>query len=106
MPNQKRPTLADVARFAGVSRAIVSLVLNAGAGSAAISVEIRDRVLEAARTLNYVPDPAARPFTGDGNRLIGVFTYEDVFPLEQSNFYYEFILGIERAAVRLDYNVI
>ena len=57
-----RPRQAEVARLAGVSQATVSLVLSPkpdGKGRL-ISEETRQRVLEAARGLGYVPDPAAR----------------------------------------------
>lgn len=108
MPTKKRPTQSDVARVAGVSRATVSFVLNGTSGSGAIPIsdETRTRVLEAARQLNYAPDPVAQMLASGSNRIIGVFTYEEAFPLERSDFYYDFILGIERAAARFDYNVI
>lgn len=93
--------------MAGVSRATVSFVLNDTAGSTIpISEETRARVQAAAKALNYAPDPIAQMLASGKNRLIGVFTYEEAFPVERSDFYYEFILGIERAAARFDYNVI
>ena len=49
---QGRPTMTDVARIAGVSQSSVSLVLNQMTG-ARISPETRQRVLEAARQVNY-----------------------------------------------------
>ncbi|WP_244431373.1 MULTISPECIES: LacI family DNA-binding transcriptional regulator [unclassified Mesorhizobium] len=49
---QGRPTMTDVARIAGVSQSSVSLVLNQMTG-ARISQETRQRVLEAARQVNY-----------------------------------------------------
>ena len=55
----KRVTSLDVARRAGVSRTTVSFVLNAVAGMQ-ISEETRQRVLDAARDLGYVPDAAAQ----------------------------------------------
>jgi LacI family transcriptional regulator/LacI family repressor for deo operon, udp, cdd, tsx, nupC, and nupG len=48
----KRPTITDVARNAGVSKATVSAVLNDGHG---VKVETRDRVLTAIELLNYRP---------------------------------------------------
>jgi len=48
----KRPTITDVARNAGVSKATVSAVLNDGHG---VKVETRDRVLTAIDLLNYRP---------------------------------------------------
>ncbi len=59
MNKRRSPTAEDVACLAGVSRTTVSLVLN-GAPDARISVETRQRVLEAAARLNYRPHAGAR----------------------------------------------
>jgi LacI family transcriptional regulator len=48
----KRPTISDVARQTGVSKATVSAVLN---DSEAVSSDTRDRVLAAIESLNYRP---------------------------------------------------
>ena len=56
---KKRPTLADVAARAGMSKTAVSLVLNDKPGSR-LSAEAVARIHEAARELNYRPNPAAR----------------------------------------------
>jgi LacI family transcriptional regulator len=55
----KRPTLADVAARAGLSKTAVSLVLNNRPGSR-LSAEAVARIHEAASELNYRPNPAAR----------------------------------------------
>ena len=54
-----RPTSADVARLAGVSRATVSYVMN-GKGDGRISDSTRARVLAAVRKLEYAPNATAR----------------------------------------------
>ncbi|WP_162606281.1 LacI family DNA-binding transcriptional regulator [Jiangella asiatica] len=55
------PTAADVARLAGVSKATVSYVLSGRrSGSARVRDETRQRVLEAVRSLDYVPNQSAR----------------------------------------------
>lgn len=56
-PLSATPTIADVARNAGVSRSTVSRVLN---GSSALSDQARRAVLDSAASLNYVPDEHAR----------------------------------------------
>jgi DNA-binding LacI/PurR family transcriptional regulator len=57
--NHHPPTSADVARLAGVSRTTVSYVLNE-TPNLSIKPETRERVLAAARELNYQLQPAAR----------------------------------------------
>ena len=51
-----RVTLVDVARYCGVSRATVSLVLN---DSPLVATQTRDRVREAMTELGYVYNRAA-----------------------------------------------
>ncbi len=64
-------TSYDVARRAGVSRTTVSLVLN-NAPSARIGAGTRQRVLDAARELGYVPDAAARTMRLGRTRTLGL----------------------------------
>src|SRR5262245_47036129 len=58
-PKRQRVTSKQVAQQAGVSQTTVSFVLN-GVENSSISPETRQRVLKAAKELNYVPDMAAR----------------------------------------------
>ncbi|MEO6300888.1 MAG: LacI family DNA-binding transcriptional regulator, partial [Paracoccaceae bacterium] len=61
---QRKPTMMDVARAAGVSQSSVSLVLNEMTG-ARISDQTRQRVIAAAQELGYVL-PAMRRNSGSG----------------------------------------
>ncbi|MFI7604506.1 LacI family DNA-binding transcriptional regulator [Micromonospora sp. NPDC049366] len=56
---QKRATLADVARLAGLSKTAASMVLNGREGSR-LSAEAHQRVFAAAEELGYRPNVAAR----------------------------------------------
>lgn len=97
----------DVAARAGVSQAIVSAVFNGRtAGAVRISAATEQRVREAIRELGYVPNPAARRLAGGQNRLLGVFTYEPLFPVEPTTENYPFLVGIEREAAAQDYNLL
>ena len=49
--------MRDVAKKAGVSLSTVSLVVN---GAGCVSDDMRERVAEAMRALNYVPNELAR----------------------------------------------
>lgn len=66
-----RVTSQDVADRAGVSRTTVSLVLNNVSGIQ-ISETTRQRVLQAAKDLNYVPDAAAQALASRQSQVIGL----------------------------------
>ena len=70
---QKRVTSYDVAKKAGVSQATVSYVLN-GSSRQTISPKTRERVLAAARELNYFPNNAARSLRQESTGYICVVT--------------------------------
>ncbi len=72
----RRPTLADVADRAGLSKTAVSLVLNNRPNSR-LSTDAEQRVREAARELNYRPNPAARSLRIGKTRTVG-FISDDV----------------------------
>jgi DNA-binding LacI/PurR family transcriptional regulator len=67
----RRPTSKQVAQLAGVSQTTVSFVLN-DVVNANISAETKQRVLEAARQLNYIPDVAARSLARGRNDVIAL----------------------------------
>ena len=86
----------------GVSQATVSLVLNGRADAdVRIAPETRERVLKAIRSTGYVADPIARRLASRHNRILGVFTYESVFPAGLGDFYHPFLVGIEECAERV-----
>ncbi len=66
---QRRPTLMDVAQAAGVSRALVSIVMRGAPGAAEST---RQKVIEAARELGYRPDSRARLLRSSRTKLIGL----------------------------------
>ncbi|NUP51607.1 MAG: LacI family DNA-binding transcriptional regulator [Catenulispora sp.] len=90
---RKRITQAEVARLAGVSQAMVSLVLNGS--DVRIAPETRARVEDVLRETGYVVDIMGRRLRGKSNQILGVFTYEAVFPSGSADFYGPFLGGIE-----------
>ncbi len=68
----RRPTRDDVAARAGVSSAVVSYVLNEGPRP--VAEETRERVLEAVRELDYLPNEIARSLAGQSTRSVGLIT--------------------------------
>ena len=107
MSPRSRTTLKDVARSAAVSPAAASVVLSGRRdGSVRVSRSTASRVRAAARELGYVPNPVARRLARGRTALLGVFTYEPIFPLEHRDFFYPFLVGIEEAAARLGYDLL
>ena len=68
--HRRRPTSADVASRAGVSRTTVSFVLNER--DASIPEATRQRVLDAARELGYHPDHFARGLAGGRTQTLAL----------------------------------
>lgn len=71
MVGKRRVTSQQVAKRAGVSRTTVSFVLNDAPGSN-ISEETRQKVLQAAEELGYVPNAAARSLVSGRTLTIGL----------------------------------
>src|SRR3954453_6251280 len=99
-PARRRPTIADVARRAGVSSAAVSFAVNDRPG---VSPETRERILEAARELGWRPSASARALTQARTRAIGLVLSRDPEQLELDAFFVRFLSGIERALPAVDY---
>lgn len=94
-----RVTQAEVARLAGVSQTVVSMVLNGtGVTERRVSEETRQRVLKAIEMTGYVANPIAQRLAGGRNALVGVYTYERVFPHRAGDFYQPFLEGLEEEA--------
>jgi DNA-binding LacI/PurR family transcriptional regulator len=103
----KRPTQSDVARVARVSRGTVSRVLsNQPNGRIPISDETRVRVFQAAQTLGYAPNPVAQMLVRGHHHLVGIFSYERVFPYRSDNFFFPYLSGIQVEAGQQGYNVL
>jgi DNA-binding LacI/PurR family transcriptional regulator len=94
---RRRPTMADVATMAGVSRTLVSFILDGKPGA---SEETKRRVLAVAEELGYRPDSAARLLARGRSRTLGVLM--DV----QQLFEAELVTGIYPAAEARGYEVL
>lgn len=90
---RKRVTSQDVAELAGVSRTTVSFVLNDVPG-AKISEETRQRVLDAARQLNYYPASAARSLASGRTNVIGLVLCQSPNSIFADAFLPEVIRGL------------
>jgi DNA-binding LacI/PurR family transcriptional regulator len=92
----RRTTLADVAAHAGVSVALVSIVIRDAPGASAAT---RERVRRAAQELGYRPDSRARLLRRSRSRLIGV-----VFGV-QHPFHGDLVSGLYSAADAAGYEL-
>jgi DNA-binding LacI/PurR family transcriptional regulator len=93
---ERRPTLADVAVRAGVSTALVSIVMRGAPGASAAT---RDRVRRAADEIGYRPDSRARLLRSSRSRLLGV-----VFGVQHA-FHGDLVSGLYAAAERAGYEL-
>lgn len=90
-------TLKDVAERAGTTAATVSYVLS-GSKKRYVSEDMRRRVEEAAKELNYVKSSAASSLKGKKKKIIAVLV-----PQFANQFFTQLILGVEEVADRFGY---
>ncbi|MDN5704529.1 MAG: LacI family transcriptional regulator [Yaniella sp.] len=86
-----RVTRKDVARYAGVSTAVISYVINAGPKKVAPATEAK--VLNAIQVLGYRPNAAARALKLGSTEMLGLVIPDNINP-----FFAELSLAIEDAA--------
>lgn len=104
----KRVSIKDVAKEAGVSTTTVSYVLNRHPGET-ISAETTQRVLDAAKRLNYVPNLNARSLSSRHTNLIGVVIPQTEPGKEfmfSNPFYGELLSAIEYTARKNGYHLL
>jgi DNA-binding LacI/PurR family transcriptional regulator len=104
---KQRGRISDVAKLARVSPATVSAVVNNRVGeSIRVSPETQKRVWDAVQELGYAANPVARSLAKGRNQLIGIFTYEAIFPIQRHDFFYPFLIGIEQEAEAQGYDLL
>ncbi|GKX30508.1 hypothetical protein SH1V18_29880 [Vallitalea longa] len=102
----KKVTLKDIASRAGVSIATVSYVLN-NKTNQKISKEIKEKVLETAYDLNYVPNIAARTLVNKKSSLMGIVIIKNDNEKPWEKFLYlDFIEAIVKIMSRNNYDII
>lgn len=96
--DNRRPTIRDVAKVAGVSPSTVSRVLN---GRGPVRESTRRQVEEAIRRLRYAPHPAARDLRLKSGHLLGLIISNLTFP-----FFGEVLKGVVETATARGYGVL
>lgn len=88
----RRPTIADVAKLAGVSRSAVSFALN---GRPGISEDTRERILAAARELGWQPSRPAQALSRGRAGALGLVLSREPGAIGADAFFPAFIAGVE-----------
>src|SRR4051794_41791333 len=99
-PARRRPTIADVARRAGVSPAAVSFAVNDRPG---VSPETRERILAAARELGWRPSASARALTEARTRAIGLVLAREAGAPGLDAVFVRFLSGLGRTPAPAHY---
>lgn len=97
----KKVSLKDIADSLGVSKALVSLVLNGKGDERGINKDTQERVRKKAKELNYVPNQYARGLRVGRTDTIGV-----IVPDISNVFYGKLCKAIEQEAYRKGFNLI
>lgn len=88
----QRPTIADVAREAGVSKGLVSFALN---GRPGVAPDTRDRIMAVAQQLGWLPSMRARSLSTDRSYALGLVIGRDPEVVSNDPFFPAFIAGVE-----------
>ena len=88
----RRATIADVARRAGVSKGLVSFVVNDRPG---VAPNTRGRILDAVRELDWRPSQAARSLAKERSYAMGLILARPAELLGADPFFPAFIAGVE-----------
>ncbi len=101
----KRVTAREVAELAGVSRTTVSFILNNVPGMR-ISEETRQRVLVAARQLDYHPNANARRVASGQTHILGFVLRQSPEQAFADCFLPQVLAGLSQSASRLGYKLL
>jgi len=88
----KRPTIADIAQRAGVTKAAVSFALN---GQPGVSAATRERILAIAQEIGFQPNSAARALTGGKADVFGLVIDRPARMLGIEPYFMQLVSGIQ-----------
>ncbi|TQF01612.1 LacI family transcriptional regulator [Kitasatospora acidiphila] len=87
-----RPTIADIARQAGVSKGAVSFALN---GRPGVSEQTRERILRVAQEMNWRPHSAARALGGARAGAVGLVLARPARTVGVEPFFAQLLSGLQ-----------
>ena len=96
----KRTTIHDVAHEAGVSMTTVSHALN---GYKDVNEQTRQKIVEIARRLDYMPDEAGRSLRGIQKKTIALLIAGELLEEDPSGIMYGLTSGIYKVAQKMEY---
>lgn len=88
----RRPTIADIAQRAGVTKAAVSFALN---GQPGVSAATRERILTIAREIGFQPSSAARALTAGKAEAFGLVIDRPARTLGIEPYFMQLVSGIQ-----------
>jgi LacI family gluconate utilization system Gnt-I transcriptional repressor len=97
MAKKTRTKISDVADYLGVHKTTVSRALNNSSG---ISKSLAQKIKQAARELNYIPNRAAQSLSADSNRTIAL-----LLPSFGNNVFNDVMLGVKAVADKMNYSL-
>ena len=90
-PVQRRVTIKDIAKLAGVSKTAVSFAFNM---PGRLSEDTTQRILTVARELGYTPNPIARSLNTRRTNALGLIVPQDIPDVLNNPFYAAMMSGI------------
>jgi DNA-binding LacI/PurR family transcriptional regulator len=93
-PVGRATTLADIAEYVGVSAVAASVVLNNSRSQVRVSLDTRQRILDAARELQYRPNRVARSLRCQRTDIIGFYSEQGSAFDPQYPFYGAILKGL------------
>lgn len=99
----QKVTIGDVAARAGVSKSAVSFVFN---GRPGVGETAKQRILEAARELDWRPDARARALSRSRAQALGLIIRRDPELLSTDPFFPQFVAGVESTLSTVGYALV
>ncbi|MDY7105640.1 MAG: LacI family DNA-binding transcriptional regulator [Actinomycetota bacterium] len=103
MRRRTKPTIADVAARAGVSKGAVSFALN---GRPGVGEDTRRRILEVAEELGWRPDPRAKAFSERRAQSVGLILARPAEQLGTDPYFGQLLAGIEFVLAERGYTLV